>query len=248
MKRMSDKDVERVIREIEKEDVEIDDAQLEALKAEAYAKYIRRSEASARRGGLRRRVMAVTAATMGILVAAFLYSVLVPNAISKANNEVRKVSLWVSDKLHLELKFDQPVDDEPLVGVKEAKVYDSLEEALEELQMPIVGLAEESGFEFENLKVTLDAEEQYLYMSIFQNGEQYVSFSVDTLGDETTATGIEGQSMRINTPLGDAMSWISDDECKAILYMDGYLVRITSNMKQGQFYAMAAYLKLITQP
>lgn len=244
MKRMSNKDADRALRALEQRVPEMDDAALDALNAQAYEKFMQRRK---RRGRMHRRIAAVCAATLGILVVSFGFSVLMPNKIGQANNGVKKVALWFGEKLHLDLKFDQPVDDEPLVDVKTEKTFFSIDKALEELKIPIVGFKKEARVELEKIEIATHSERQYLIKSIYSNNNEQIVLYVECLSDQTTAAVLAEQQIKIATPLGDAICWSNEEGSRAVLYSEQYSIQVTSNMILDDFMETLGYLKLFIQ-
>lgn len=135
---------------------------IEEVLRRTHAELLRReqlmNERKAKRKSRLRRVVVVFAVTVGLMVGTFLYGALAPVTVSKANNILRRASIWVNDTLHLGLEVSQPTDNEEsgfTTGMKTE--FDTVEEAAKALKTPIAYLGDAGSFYLDNVKV--DGEE-----------------------------------------------------------------------------------------
>ena len=240
--------LERLRADIELDQLGLDSQRLREAEERAREAYLRREKRRQRGRSLRRRVMVGAAATLAVLVVSFAYTVISPSAVSTANNALRRASIWVNDKLHLGIRFDVPVDDAPKVDLDTVKTYASMDAALAELGVPLVGFAPESGAVLERIEAVEVAEGEYRYKIIYDVNNCAVSVMMETLGDETVAAVLNEEGIELSTPLGILLSWKWEESWNGEMLLNPYQLRIFGTMEFEEFETLCQYLTLFTEP
>lgn len=239
--------LERLRADIELEQLGLDSQRLREAEERAHEAYLRREKKRQRGRSLRRRVMVGAAATLAILVVSFAYTVISPSAVSTANNALRRASIWVNDKLHLGIRFDVPVDDAPKVDLDTVKTYASMDAALAELGVPLVGFAPESGAVLERIEAVKLAEGDYRYSITYQVEGKAIQLIMENLGDETVTAILDEKRKEMATPLGIAICWMGEEGWKGEMLVNPYQVRIISGLEFDTLNVICQYLTIVTE-
>lgn len=240
--------LERLRADIELEQLGLDSQRLREAEERAREAYLRREKRRQRGRSLRRRVMVGAAATLAVLVVSFAYTVISPSAVSTANNALRRASIWVNDKLHLGIRFDVPVDDAPKVDLDTVKTYASMDAALAELGVPLVGFAPESGAVLERIEAVEMTEDEYRYSLTYRMKDKVVFVVMETLGDENVTAMLIEERIEIDTPMGMMICGEGKENWSGEIMANSYQIRVFGALEFDEFEVLCQYLTQFTEP
>lgn len=220
-------------------DNEITDEEIDAIKQSAYEDYMNaqayRQKSNQRKEKTRtiaKRLVAVAAIAIILFVAPFVYSVLMPVTMSKADNFMRQAAIWMNDTFHLGIDVSAPVpkDDQSNVKTEHALVDPALEDLAAASTLPIVYLPT-------NETITLDSvthnnellhREQIIIQYKINNDDIIV---IKTTPMQQSATmALDDGVIQLQTEAGTAFFWSADKVTNAVIYSSEYKITIFSSL------------------
>ena len=230
-------------------ETELDNAQMDEITDRAHEEYLRRCVVRDTRRNSRwkrycRRVMVVAAATIALMVCSFAYTVMTPVTVSTANNAVRRAAIWVNDALQLGVEFPMPVDDGSNVKLIFPQIYNTLEEAHEDLGIALVYIEGLEELKLEKIETTELTEKEYEIKLLYSNSLDSISISMVKMNDENTIGMLDDGNVNITTDVGDVLMWKYDEGFKGVTIVNDYIVQIQANSTEDEFILICKHLRV----
>lgn len=220
-------------------DTVITDEEIDAIKQSAFEDYMNSQEYK-QKSNLRKekartiakRLVAVTAVAIILFVAPFVYSVLMPVTMSKADNFMRKAAIWMNDTLHLgiDVSVPAPKDDRSNAKTETALVDPAIEELASASSLPIVYLPT-------NETVTLDSVTHN--NAHLQHEQIIIQYKVKDKGTITikiapmlqaSTMALSNKFTQIETDAGTVFFWADDEDTYAVCYNTDFRFTIFSTL------------------
>lgn len=251
MNRKQQRILESMIREVMDEPVKLTEDEIEAIRERARRAYQesmnqeRQAQQSRhKKSGVLRRVVAVFAIAVGLIVTPVLYTALAPVTIGNADSFIRRAAIWINDQLHLNIEFPKPKDENEPVILTEPKSYSSFEAAYKELHIPLVCIAGVEELTLDEINAT--QQEEALFVSIrYRVEDTFVKITMEpSLSNRTTDFFTDTASM-METPLGIIYTWENETGNHATILIDGYYVELFSTVSMEYFSELCQSLSLV---
>lgn len=251
MNRKQQRILESRIREVMDEPVKLTEDEIEAIRERARRAYQesmnqeRQAQQSRdKKSGVLRRVVAVFAIAVGLIVTPVLYTALVPVTIGNADSFIRCAAIWINDQLHLNIEFPKPKDEQDQVLIKEPKSFSSFEVAHKELGIPLVCVTGIDELVLDEINAF--PQEKSCFVAIkYELNDEFVNIFMEpssTLDAENILT--EKVSM-IETLLGTAYIWENETSRHALVFSDNYHIELSSTISMDQFIKICQFLRLV---
>lgn len=251
MNRKQQRILESRIREAMDEPVKLTEDEIEAIRERARRAYQesmnqeRQAQQSRhKKSGVLRRVVAVFAIAVGLIVTPVLYTALVPVTIGNADSFVRSIAIWINDQLHLNIEFPKPKDENEPVILTEPKSYSSFEAAHKELGIPLVCVTGIDELVLDEIDVT--QQEEALFISIqYKLDDKYVNISMEPSSASGTENILTEKASVTETPLGSVYIWGNEIGNHAFSFINNYHVELFSTVSKEVFLKICQALSLV---
>lgn len=255
MNRKQQRILESRIREVMDEPVKLTEDEIEAIRERARRAYQesmnqeRQAQQSRhKKSGVLRRVVAVFAIAVGLIVTPVLYTALVPVTIGNADSFIRRAAIWVNDQLHLGIEFPKPKDEPEQVVIKEPKSFSSFEEAHKELNIPLVCVTGMDELILDEINAYPQEESLYITIQYKLDGElvsifMEPSWDFDKVSDKINILTEELSMME--TTLGTVYIWENEIGKHAFTFVNNYQVELFSTISIEHFSKICQALDLI---
>lgn len=193
-----------------------DEARMERIIEQAKAESFRRAAEqpeNAKKKGLWRGAPALCALVIILIVAPIIAVIVNPVNFSKANQLVRKATIWVNDtfKLELELAVEK---DSPLERGERSIVFDSMKDAASYLGKDFPALEENDMNKLISIEIT-DCLGITIITQIYEYKEEKVWLTAETILDHY-ADAVAENAIQIVSSIGNLWMWSTDDTYRAI--------------------------------
>ena len=251
MNRKQQRILESRIREVMDEPVKLTEDEIEAIRERARRAYQesmnqeRQAQQSRhKKSGVLRRVVAVFAIAVGLIVTPVLYTALAPVTIGNADSFIRRAAIWINDQLHLNIEFPKPKDENEPVILTEPKSYSSFEAAHKELGIPLVCVTGMDELVLDEINV--HPQEESLYISIqYELNNEYINIFMESSLNYRTSDVFTEKTSTLKAPLGTVYIWKNETGNHAITFIDGYHVELFSTVSMECFSKICQSLNLI---
>ena len=255
MNRKQQRILESRIREVMDEPVKLTEDEIEAIRERARRAYQesmnqeRQTQRSKqKKSGVLRRVVAVFAIAVGLIVTPVLYTALAPVTIGNADSFIRRAAIWVNDQLHLGIEFPKPKDEPEQVVIKEPKSFSSFEEAHKELNIPLVCV---TGMDELILnRINVNPQEESFFITIqYKLDNEMVNLFMEpawTYGTGSDKINILTEKSSImETTLGTIYIWENEAGKHAFTHTNDYQVEVSSTVSMDYFLKICQSISLI---
>lgn len=248
MKRIDRHKLESKIRDLQLEPICENENRMEEIKQRAFEEYMRRqsSQPFNPQKPLRHNVMVVAAATAGILIFSFAFSVFAPVAVSSANQYVRRAALWINNTLHLGFEYPEPVEDAAKIIPESPKRYSTLESAAQALSTPLLCIDQSGDLQLDKVETFFIADGVMSVQISYLATEGNFSISISPLGDETIIAPLLSEAILLDTQLGEMAAWKTTDGDRALIVFKGSMVQISSTLPFESFLSLCGSIKEFT--
>lgn len=217
--------------------------QLEDVKTRAFAEYERRqameaqtaADKAARKKSRRLRTVIVCALAAALIVLPLVYTCLMPVTVSNANNFVRKATIWINDKLHLDIEIDEPLsnDGEVIDDVKIAeKKFLTFEEAAAYLGEPLLVLnCDETELRLKDICITSFPEGSRTVEQTYVHGDYECILSLKELFSLDVAA-LSVETYYITTEVGALNAWMNEENIRAVGVVDKWIVQLKTTLDE----------------
>ena len=251
MNRKQQRILESRIREVMDEPVKLTEDEIEAIRERARRAYQesmnqerQAQQSKHKKSGVLRRVVAVFAIAVGLIVTPVLYTALVPVTIGNADSFIRRAAIWINDQLHLNISFPKPEDEHEQVVLIEPKSFSSFEEAYNELHVPLVCVTGMDELILDEIDVT--QQEEALFISIqYKLDDKYINISMEPLSASGTENLLTEKASAIETPLGSVYIWGNEIGNHAFTFTNNYHVELFSTVSREVFLRICQALSLV---
>lgn len=205
-----------------------DEEFMQRIVDQAQAESMRRMDeqpVKTKKKGLWRGAPALCALVIILLVAPILAVIVNPVCFSKANQLVRKATIWVNDtfKLGIELPVEEGKNE--LVG-EQVTSFSTIEEAIEYTGTNILVFDEKSGCELKSVEVTDYYGTRFIALE-YQYDEQIIHLNMETISDRIIVSP-PSESATISSQAGELWMWSIDAAQRAIGYIDEWYVDVSA--------------------
>lgn len=142
MKRSEFRKLEKELRLLALDETQLDperDAQMTAWVKEQYELAMEeKAKKPVRENKIGRRILAISATAVFLLVLSFAYTVFMPEAVSNAKGYIHKVTIWANDVLHLGFEVDVPSEEYKQGNMPDTVYYSFEDAAAAHLPHPLV--------------------------------------------------------------------------------------------------------------
>ena len=196
--------------------------EIASIRRQAHSAYLEKMEnkqqprTTQKKSGFLRRVVAVFAIAVGLMVLSMVYTVLAPVTVGNANSFVRRAAIWINDQLHLGISFPVPEEEDSQMEPMTSQAFASLQEAADELDMPIAVFDDASELVFTGIEVltTLD-NSKYLFIR-YSIDEKPITIEIEPVNNDFYDINSIGND-KIICPIGEVYIWTAGEENWAIL-------------------------------
>lgn len=255
MNRKQQRILESRIREVMDEPVKLTEDEIEAIRERARRAYQesmnqerQAQQSKHKKSGVLRRVVAVFAIAVGLIVTPVLYTALVPVTIGNADSFIRRAAIWINDQLHLNIEFPKPKDEDKHPFLTETKTFSSFEAARKELNIPMVCVTGMDELILD--EITVFPQEESPIISIqYKTNDGFVNIFMDPSSTSDAVTDsiniLTETSSVLETPLGIVYIWETETSMHAFTYINNYHVELSSNVSAELFKKLCQSLNLI---
>ena len=235
-------------------DTVITDEEIDAIKQSAFEDYMNSQEYK-QKSNLRKekartiakRLVAVTAVAIILFVAPFVYSVLMPVTMSKADNFMRKAAIWMNDTLHLgiDVSVPAPKDDQSNAKTETALVDPAIEELASVSSLPIVYIPMNETVTLDSVthnNELIDFEQVFIQYKV--NGQDTIMIRIIPSFHSSTIA-IDETISQISTKAGSCYAWDSETGSQAVCYISDCKVDIFSTLPLMDFVVICSTLSIV---
>jgi len=231
MNKRQQRELENKIREAIEEPAELTEDEIADIRNRAYRAYQKKmddrkqpSKSGIMKSGLLRRVVAVFAIAVGLIVMSVVYSVIAPVTSSSANSFVRRAAIWVNDQLHLGISF--PVPEEEPNGINiEQNSFSSIQEASKVLDMPIVIIRDDvEDILFSGIETVPSIDNSLILFIHYKIGGRSLDISVEKFRDGEIFDNSSSDITKLLSPIGEVFIWETEEISRAITFYNGYFI------------------------
>jgi len=251
MNKKQQRELENKIREAIEEPAELTEDEIADIRNRAYRAYQKKmddkkrpSKSGLMKSGLLRRVVAVFAIAIGLIVMSVVYSVIAPVTSSSANSFVRRAAIWVNDQLHLGISFPVP-EEESNASSTESEFYSSLIEASKDLNMPIVYFQNVDELEYKGLETISAVDESYVTFLHYGSEHGVIDISIECFREDEILDITPHDSSVLSSPIGDVYVWHAEGVYRAITFYNNYIIEIYGNVSEESFLKACNSLSLV---
>lgn len=231
---------------------DISDEEIVAIKQGAYEDYLnyqeynkQRIEKKEKRRTIATRLVVVTVVAVVLFVAPFVYSVLMPVTMSKADNFMRNAAIWLNDNFHLGINIVVPPDEGMKSYGYETKSFSSLIEAAKETGFSIIYLPEERNVKINNISHERLMDNFYTLSIVYDVAEKsLINITVSPMMSQT-ADYFSDATQCIELDIGHLYVWEGDGFSQASIYYNGYLFSIYSSLDIKDFVSFCSKLEIL---
>ena len=255
MNRKQQRILESRIREVMDEPVKLTEDEIEAIRERARRAYQesmnqeRQAQQSRhKKSGVLRRVVAVFAIAVGLIVTPVLYTALAPVTVGNADSFIRRAAIWINDQLHLNIEFPKPKDENEPVILTEPKSYSSFEAAHKELGIPLVCIAGMDELVLDEIDVTQQENWPFVFIK-YKVEDKFVNISMEPSSTSDAVTDfvnvLAKESSMMETKLGTIYVWETEKGDHAFTFINDYYIEIFSTVSMEYFLKICQALSLI---
>ncbi len=231
--------LEEKIRVSYETDTVITDEEIDAIKQSAYEDYMNSQEYKQKsiqkkeKGRtIAKRLVAVTAVAIILFVAPFVYSVLMPVTMSKADSIMRKAAIWMNDTLHLgiDIAVPAPKDDQSNAKTETPLVDPAIEELASASTLPIVYIPTNETVSLDSIthnKAHLQHEQIIIQYKIKDKGT--ITIKIAPMQQSSTMALSENVT-QLQTEAGTVFFWTAEKDTYAVCYNTHFKFNIFSNL------------------
>lgn len=181
--------------------------------------------------GLGYRLVTAMAIALALMVIPVAVTLISPVPVSSAGDFSRSVVIWLNDKLHLQLRVPETLEAPgglSDMSAGEERVFHSLEEAAAFVGHDLIALGnEEVKCELVEVRVTRIKENVYHSVAQYLYGDHTVNVSIKD-GMKANLVGPQIETRTIISDIGDVFVWNSNDVSRALVVVNGKVVRFTT--------------------
>lgn len=204
-----------------------DEARMQQIREQAHAELLRRTAEQpikTKKKGLCYSVPALCALVIILIVAPIVAIIANPVGYSKANQLVRKATVWVNDTFKLDIEL--PVEDggSELNKTSEAVTFTTVEEAAKYLEDNILVFDESSGCELKAIEIFNNSNVTFVSLKYTYNGYD-IRLAMENGLDRVVESSMEN-SEEIYCPAGVLWMWSNNEMNRAMGYFNEWSVNI----------------------
>lgn len=223
---------------------------IEEVLRRTHAELLRReqlmNERKAKRKSRLRRVVVVSAATVGLMVGTFLYGALAPVTVSKANNILRRASIWINDTLHLGLEVSEPMDEEGRFKAGMETEFDTVEEAAKTLKTPIAYLGDAGSFYVDKVSINNIVDDvDNVKVHYLDNDNNYISIiNAPMYEDNSIMLDVDTQKS-VETTIGTLYLSETEEGTMGMIAYQGRLITIKTTISEEESVPIFQTLEML---
>ena len=208
-----------------------DEARMERIIEQAKAESFRRAAEqpeNAKKKGLWRGAPALCALVIILIVAPIIAVIVNPVSFSKANQLVRKATVWVNDTFKLNIELPVEEEKEKVSQTETITVFDSAEEAAQSIGSNLLILDEQSGCKLKLIEITDYSRLKFINMKYVYAGKEII-IAMETVLD-TNVEKPDEEVHVIECDAGTLWAWSTNGIQRATGYMEGWAVDVRTSL------------------
>lgn len=234
MNRKQQRILESRIREVMDEPVKLTEDEIEAIRERARRAYQesmnqeRQAQQSRhKKSGVLRRVVAVFAIAVGLIVTPVLYTALVPVTIGNADSFVRSIAIWINDQLHLGISFPVSEDESNVIDLSQNS-FSSIKDASTALNMPVVYFEEKniSNLTYRGIETITKEDNSVVLFVHYTIGNDAIDISIEQFHNEELLDISSDNLVIIQNKFGEVYVWTTENMRRAVTIYNGFLIEI----------------------
>lgn len=249
MNKKQQRELENKLREATLEADDLTPERINRIREKAHAAYLQtntdttRPKIKAKTGsGLLRRVAAVFAIAVGLIVMSVVYTALAPVSTGNANNLVRRAAIWINDQLHLGISF--PVPEEGMIEVKDMVVnsFSSIQEAAAFTDCPIFFFANTNQERLTSIELINPPD--FSLLVYYASGEKKINIYAEQLSNEVFDFSADNVQ-KLASPVGEVIIWQSGTTYRGTAFYDDYIIQIYGTIDKENFIRCCQSLSVV---
>lgn len=221
-----------------------DEARMQQIREQAHAELLRRTAeqpVKTKKKGLWRSVPALCALVIILIVAPIVAIIANPVSYSRANQFVRKATVWVNDTFKLDIELPVPEGENMALEVSDS-VFTSVQKAADYIDKNLLVLDETVGCLIDNIEVNVVADGYYVLKINCRYKEREIMLLLESTMMEMVITPVNGAE-NIETTAGALWMWNSDGTQVAAGYIDEWTVHIYADLDHDTALSVFQTLK-----
>lgn len=250
MNKKQQRELENKIWEAMEEPAELTPDEIAGIRERAHSAYLEKMEnkqqprTTQKKSGFLRRVVAVFAIAVGLMVLSVVYTVLAPVTVGNANSFVRRAVIWINDQLHLGISFPVPEDEESDIDSMTIRFFSSPQEAAEALNMPVAYFSNTEELQITGVDMMPYGDYSSSLFIRYASGEKSISIRQEPLKNDVYDLDSYDNDLII-CPIGTIYVWSNDNENRAIVFYSDYVIQINSTVSKDIFENACQSLSII---
>lgn len=250
MNKKQQRELENKIWDALEEPADLTPDEIAGIRERAHSAYLEKMEnkqpprKTQKKSGFLRRVVAVFAIAVGLMVLSVVYTVLAPVTVGNANSFVRRAVIWINDQLHLGISFPVPEEEDSEVESMKTYSFSTPQEAAEIMKMPIACLSNEARLQLSGIDALVYPDHSTFIFVRYSTEEKPINIEMQLMkNDVYNINSIDYEAL--DCQLGKVYIWIAGEENRAIAFYNGYVIEISSTISKEFFEMVCQSLCII---
>lgn len=245
--------LEEKIRQLRDNYDEPSNERIEEMKQRAFAEYARRQAAGQventpflKKKGILRRVVAVFAVAVCLLVLPLVYTVLMPVTISNADGIARRVAIWLNDTLQMNITFHEPIEEDNKPKHFDSEAFIDLQTAAQAASIPVVYF-DDASVKLDSVEVIAPSDTQVRgqIKAYFQTEYGQLTVSITPILERMSIALLDKDLVEVSTSLGKAVLWENAEKTRCFLTYEEYTIQITGSIERNGLIKLLASITVI---
>lgn len=241
MNKKQQHELENKIWDALEEPADLTPDEIAGIRERAHSAYMEKTEddrqprqKSQKKSGFLRRVVAVFAIAVGLMVLSVAYTVLAPVTVGNANSFVRRAVIWINDQLHLGISFPVPENEDTEIDSMKTYSFSSPEEAAEALKMPIAYLSNIDELSISGIDAMVNIDQSTSLFIRYSGKSGMINIEMQLLHNDVLDI-IPIDNEVIVCPIGSVYILTDDEEKRAITFYNDYKIIISGTISHNLF-------------
>lgn len=251
MNKKQQRELENKIWEAMEEPAELTPDEIAGIRERAHSAYMEKTEddrqprqKSQKKSGFLRRVVAVFAIAVGLMVLSVVYTVLAPVTVGNANSFVRRAVIWINDQLHLGISFPVPEEEDSEVDAVRSYSFSSPQEAADALGVPVAYFSNTEDLLFSGIDAISYVDHVVSLFVRYSFEGKTINIEMEPLKNGVyDISAIENETM--TCPVGNIYIWTAGEENRAVAFYNEYKIIISSTIPKDHFIVACQSLCII---
>lgn len=237
MNKKQQRELENKILDALEEPADLTPDEIAGIRERAHSAYLEKMEnkqpprKTQKKSGFLRRVVAVFAIAVGLMVLSVVYTVLAPVTVGNANSFVRRAVIWINDQLHLGISFPTPEEKDYDIEPMTTYSFSSPHEAAEALKMPVAYFSNTDKLVLSGIDSVTGLDNSTSLFIRYGNEEGSINIEVEPVKDGVYDINSIDHEV-INCAIGDIYIWTAGDIIRAIAFHKNFIIEISSTFSK----------------